>query len=100
MSADGSGRRSYYVVGGALIALLALTVAATFVDMGPLNTPVSIFIAVVKALLVLLFFMHVKRGTRLTWVFAGVGFYWLAILIVLLMGDVLTRDWTAFFPLP
>ena len=75
----------------ALIVGTALTVAAAFVDMGALNNVVMLGIAMAKALLVILFFMHVRWGTRLTWVVAASGFFWLLILFGLTMQDYLTR---------
>jgi cytochrome c oxidase subunit 4 len=46
-----------------------------------------------KALLVILFFMHVRWSTRLTWVVVASGFFWLLILFGLTMMDYLTRGW-------
>ena len=83
----------YYAVFAALIVGTALTVAAAFVDMGALNNVVMLAIAVAKATLVVLFFMHVRWGTRLTWVIAASGFFWLLILFGLTMQDYLTRGW-------
>jgi len=54
-------------------------------------------IAGAKAVLVILYFMHVRYGTRLTWVFAGAGFYFLGILFFLTLNDVLTRSWLSPF---
>src|SRR5437899_1133456 len=45
------------------------------------------------ALLVILYFMHTRYSSRLTWVFAGAGFFWLMILIGGTMDDFLTRNW-------
>jgi len=50
-------------------------------------------IAVIKALLVVLIFMHVKHGSRLTWVFTGASFLWLAIMFVMFFSDYTTRGW-------
>ena len=73
---------------------LALTgVGVAYFDLGPFNMVVMISIAVVKAVLVVLYFMHVRYGTHLTWVFAGAGFVWLAIMLVLTMQDYFTRGW-------
>ena len=83
----------YYAVFAALIIGTALTVAAAFVDMGALNNVVMLAIAITKAALVVLFFMHVRWGTRLTWVVAASGFVWLLILFGLTMQDYLTRGW-------
>ena len=81
----------YYAVFAALIVGTALTVAAAFVDMGALNNVVMLGIACTKAVLVVLFFMHVRWSSRLTWVVAGCGFFWLLILFGLTMQDYLTR---------
>jgi caa(3)-type oxidase subunit IV len=39
--------------------------------------------------------MHVRYGTRLTWVVVSSGFFWLGILIVLGLSDYLSRGWIA-----
>ena len=62
-----------------------------FIDLGPLNTVVALTIAVFKATLVVLFFMHVKYSTRLTWVVVVGSVFWLGILLALTIGDYLTR---------
>jgi cytochrome c oxidase subunit 4 len=83
----------YYWVFAALIVGTAVTVAAAFVDLGALNNVVMLAIAITKATLVVLFFMHVRWSTRLTWVIAASGFFWLLILFGLTMQDYLTRGW-------
>jgi cytochrome c oxidase subunit IV len=83
----------YYMVFLALIVGTLLTVAAAKVDLGPLNNVVMLAIACTKALLVVLFFMHVRWSTRLTWVVAGAGFFWLLILFSITMADYMTRGW-------
>lgn len=86
-------KKSYLTVYAILMGLLVLTVGAAFIDMGPLNFPVSMAIAVVKAVMIVLIFMHVRYNEPLVRVFAGAGFLWLAILIALLLGDYFSRDW-------
>lgn len=76
----------------ALMALLVLTVSASFVELGPFNTVVAMLISVAKAALILLFFMHLRWAQPLLWVFAGAGFFWLGILILLAMSDYSTRN--------
>ena len=49
-----------------------------------------------KATLVVLFFMHVKESTRLTWAVVAGSLFWFGILIVLTMSDYLTRGWRTF----
>jgi len=83
----------YYMVFGALIVGTILTVAAAKVDMGPLNNVVMLAIACTKATLVILFFMHVRWSSRLTWVVAMAGFFWLLILFGIGMSDYLSRGW-------
>ncbi len=86
-------KRMYYMVFAALIVGTILTYAAAMVDMGPLNNIVMITIACTKATLVILFFMHVRWSSRLTWVVAMSGFFWLLILFSIGMSDYLTRGW-------
>jgi cytochrome c oxidase subunit 4 len=83
----------YYAVFAALIVGTALTVGVAFVDLGAMNNVLMLGIAMTKALLVILFFMHVRWGTRLTWVVAASGFVWLLILFGITMTDYLTRGW-------
>jgi cytochrome c oxidase subunit 4 len=62
-----------------------------------MNNVVMLGIAVTKATLVVLYFMHVRYGPRLVWIVAGGGFAWLAILVALTLGDYLTRGAVASF---
>jgi cytochrome c oxidase subunit IV len=82
----------YAVIFIALVALTLTTTGVAFINLGgSLNVIVALTIAVVKALLVILFFMHVRYSDRLTWIFVGAGFFWLAIMMALTLGDFLTR---------
>ena len=83
----------YYMVFGALIVGTIMTVAASKVDLGPLNNIVMLAIASTKATLVILFFMHVRWSSRLTWVVAMAGFFWLLILFGIGMADYMSRGW-------
>ena len=96
MSADHVAPKSlYYAVFAALVVGTLLTYAAARVDMGALNNVVMLTIALTKALLVILFFMHVRWGTRLTWLVVASGFFWLLIMFSITMADFLTRGWIA-----
>ena len=86
-------KRLYYLVFLALAVGTLLTVLVAKFDLGPLNNIVMLTIACTKALLVVLFFMHVRWGTRLTWVVAGAGFFWLLILFSITMADYASRGW-------
>jgi cytochrome c oxidase subunit IV len=85
--------RLYLTIFGALMVGTVITVWVAFFDLGPLNNVVMLGIACAKALLVVLYFMHVRWSTRLTWVVAGSGFFWLLILFSLTMADYLSRGW-------
>jgi cytochrome c oxidase subunit IV len=89
--------RTYYLVFLTLIVCTAITVAVSFVDLGPFNVLVALGIAILKATLVVLFFMHVKYSEKLTWVVVAGSLFWLGILIVMTAGDYLTRVRTGTF---
>ena len=74
-----------------LMAFTALTVAAAFQNFGALNNVIALGIAGIKTVLVVLFFMHVKYGSRLTKIFAVAGFVWLSILISFTLSDTEAR---------
>lgn len=85
-------RRIYYMVFGALMFFTVLTVAVANVDLGgQVNTVIALTIAVIKATLVVLFFMHVRYSSRLVWVIIGASLFWLGIMFVLTMSDYVTR---------
>ena len=83
---------TYLKVAACLGVLLIVTVAAAQFDLGPLNTPVALAIAFVKAGLIVVYFMNLRYGSPLLRVFAAGGFLWLAILMILTLSDVLTRN--------
>ena len=83
----------YFGIFGTLMVLTVVTVGAAFIDLGSLNIVVAIAIAIVKATLVILFFMHLKYGARLNWVVVGAGLFWFAILLGMLMLDYSSRGW-------
>lgn len=90
-------RSTYFVIFGALMVGTALTVLAAFLDMDRVfpgaNTVVALTIAVVKGTLVVLYFMHVRYSTRLTWVIVVAGFFWLLIMFALTLSDYISRAW-------
>ena len=89
--------RLYLGVFTALLVLTALTVWSAFQPLGALHTPVALTIAGVKAMLVILYFMHVRWSSRLTWVFASSGFLFLVILLVFTLSDFRTRAWLPLY---
>jgi cytochrome c oxidase subunit IV len=88
--------RTYFLVFAVLIALTVLTVGLSFLDLGPWHLAVGIAIGIVKALLVVLFFMHVLYSSRLTWIVIIAGLFWTAILIGGVVSDYLTRSWLVY----
>jgi cytochrome c oxidase subunit IV len=86
-------KRTYYIVFAVLMFCTYLTWQVAYFDLGPLNTIAALAIAVFKALLVVLFFMHVKYSTRLTWAVVIGGVFWLGLLLTLTMSDYMTRPW-------
>ena len=86
--------RVYLMIFLALMLGTGLTVVAAFRDFpGPLNAIVALTIAVVKATLVILYFMHVRYSSRLIWLIIGSALFWLAILFALTISDYWTRTW-------
>jgi cytochrome c oxidase subunit 4 len=94
-SAHGEALRTYWLVFYWLMGLLVATVVAAQFDLDHLfpglNLLVAMAIAVAKGLLVVLFFMHLKQSSKLTWIFASSAFLWLTILIFLTFNDYLLR---------
>jgi cytochrome c oxidase subunit 4 len=85
----------YFLIFGALMVLTVVTYMVALVDLGALNVVVALAVAVTKAVLVVLFFMHVRYSNRLTKIVVISGFFWLAILIVLTLSDYWTRPGTS-----
>lgn len=85
--------RVYFAIIAALFALTGLTVWVAFQDFGVFNNVVALSIAVLKALLVVMFFMHLKYSARILWLYAGAGAVWFLIMISLLLSDYRTREW-------
>lgn len=85
--------KNYFAVFIALMALTALTVWAAFQDFGTLNTVVALSIAIIKATLVILIFMHVLYSSSLVRISAAAGFVWLLILFGYTIADVVSRGW-------
>jgi len=82
---------SYLAIFGTLMVLTAITVAASRVDLGPLNVWIALLIAMVKASIVVLFFMHVKYSSPLIKLTAACGFIWLVFMFGLTFADYIGR---------
>jgi cytochrome c oxidase subunit 4 len=93
MSGHVAPKSLYFLIFGALMVGTILTVLVAKFDLGPLNNVVMLTVACAKALLVVLYFMHVRWSPRLTWVVAAAGFVWLIIMFGMTMSDYLSRGW-------
>ena len=93
----GASLKLYGAVFAALLVLTFVTVWAALHDFGALNTPIALGIASVKATLVILYFMHVRWSSRLTWIFIGLGILFLALLIGFTLSDYVSRDWMQIY---
>ncbi len=87
-----TSERTYYLIFAALIGLTLLTVALSYVQLGAFHLIVGLAIASTKAVLVILFFMHLLYSGRLSWTMFLSGFFWLGILLVLTLSDYLSRN--------
>jgi cytochrome c oxidase subunit IV len=85
--------RIYVIILFALLIGTAVTVWASYVDMGFMNPVIALAIACTKATLVVLFFMHVKYGTKLTKLTVGAGVFTFLVLIGMTLADYFTRAW-------
>src|ERR1700757_5413482 len=83
----------YGVIFGTLLVLTAVTVAASYIDLKDFNVVTALAIACLKAVLVILFFMHVKYSSRLTKLTVVAGFFTFLVLITMAMTDYISRAW-------
>lgn len=88
--------RVYLTVFSALMVLLAITVIVAFFPLGMWNLPVAMTIAVIKGVIIVMYFMEVKYGSKLLWVFVSSSFLFLVIFMVLTMNDYATRIWMTY----
>jgi cytochrome c oxidase subunit 4 len=93
MSGHISPKSTYFAIFGALMVCTVLTVVAAFVNLGNANFPVAITIAIFKATLVVLFFMHVKYSSKMTKLIVGTAVFFLGIMLTLTFTDYLSRGW-------
>ena len=84
-------KRTYYNIYIILMVLLAATILVHYVPLGNLGIVVSLGIAVTKAILVMLYFMHIRFESGIVKLFAGAGFFWFLILLLITLSDYLTR---------
>lgn len=87
-------RRTYFMVFAALLVLMFATIAAAYVDLGgSLNIILALGIASMKALLIIYYFMHVGYGSKIVRLFIAGSIFWVFLLFLFTLSDVLSRDW-------
>ena len=84
---------TYLIIFGTLLVGTALTIAASYWDVGPWNPVIAIGIACAKATLVVLFFMHIKYSSKLMKLTVGAGLFTFLILVGMSLSDYFTRAW-------
>ncbi len=84
---------TYYAIFAILLVFTGVTAGVAFIDLGPLNTVVALTIAVIKATLVILYFMHLRYSPKLTWIFVAAGVFWFLLLMAFLFADIWSRGW-------
>ena len=85
--------RVYLLIFGALMLGTALTVGASYIDMGEWNPVIALAIACTKGVLVILFFMHIKYSSRVMKLTVASGFVTFLILITMTLSDYISRAW-------
>jgi cytochrome c oxidase subunit IV len=85
--------RTYVIIWLTLTILTFVTYGVAQIDLGAMNIVVALLIAFFKMSLVIWFFMHVRTDSPLTKLFVFAGFFWMAILLVMTLGDYISRSW-------
>jgi cytochrome c oxidase subunit IV len=87
------GPKVYLSILLALLVLTATTTGAAYIEMGVFNPIVAIGIACLKAVLVILFFMHIRYSSRVMMLTVGAGFFTFLVLITITLSDYISRNW-------
>ena len=83
--------KTFVITWALLLLLLGLTRAAAALQLGRWNIVLALTIALIKMILVVLFFMQVRYGSKVTWAFVAAGFLWLFFMLTLTFADYNTR---------
>ena len=92
MTSHAGNLRMYLLTFITLLVLLVITVSVAFLPLGVWNSAVAMTVATAKAVLILLFFMHLYDSDKLIWIFALSGTAWLFMLVISVLVDVFTRE--------
>jgi cytochrome c oxidase subunit IV len=92
MSHHVSSLKTNYVIFGLLLALLVATVGCSYLPLGVLHFPIAMAIATAKAVLIILYFMHVRYSHKLTAIVVVSSFLWLGIMLAITLNDYMSRN--------
>ncbi len=85
---------TYVFVLAALVVLTLLNVGLAFLlPVGLIHGIFAVGIAVLEAMIVILFFMHIYWSSRLMMLTVGAGFFTFLVLVVMTMTDYTSRAW-------
>ncbi len=87
------GPKTYLLILSALLVLTAVTTGVAYLDMGIFNPIIALAIACFKAVLVILFFMHIRYSSRVMMLTVGAGFFTFLVLITMTLSDYISRNW-------
>jgi len=85
--------RTYLIVYAALIVLLFATVGGAMLPLGAMHLPVAMTIAVIKAVMIVLIFMHVYYSSALTKITSIAALLWASLLLAITLADYFSRGW-------
>jgi len=86
-------RKLFTIIWLVLVVMHFVILGSAYLNLGFVNTPFMLTLAVVQMILIILIFMEVRYSARVIWMFAAAGFFWLLILFTLVASDYLTRGW-------
>lgn len=86
-------RKLFAIIWLALVVMHFVILGSAYLNLGFVNTPFMLTLAVAQMILIILIFMEVRYSRNVIWMFAAAGFFWLLILFTLVASDYLTRSW-------
>jgi caa(3)-type oxidase subunit IV len=93
MNAKPPTQKLFYLIWLALVIMHFLILGSAYLNLKFANTPIVLTLAVFQMILILLYFMELRYRAKLFWLFAAVGFFWLALQWILTASDYLSRQW-------
>jgi cytochrome c oxidase subunit IV len=93
MSPKPPTRKLFAIIWLVLVVAHFVILGSAYLNLGFVNTPLMLALAVIQMILIILFFMEVRYRPRMIWLFVAAGFFWLLILFTLVGSDYLTRAW-------